>query len=50
MSAGTLQMHLGETARLTMSGDYGYGSRGFPTWGIPPNAALVFDIELLKIE
>ena len=45
---GILQMKVGESARLTMSSEYAYGSRGFPAWKIPPNAALVFDIELLS--
>eukprot|EP00760_Papus_ankaliazontas_P020089 PhM_4_TR180/c0_g1_i1/m.49466 len=47
---GMMQMELGEKARLTMTGDYAYGPRGFPAWGIPPNATLVFEIEMLKIE
>lgn len=35
---GVMQMQQGELAELMMSGDYAYGSRGFPAWGIPPNA------------
>jgi hypothetical protein len=27
-----------------------YGEAGFPAWGIPPRATLVFDIELLRFE
>ena len=27
----------------------GYGSRGFPAWGIPPNGGLQFEIEVLSI-
>jgi peptidylprolyl isomerase len=46
---GMMQMQLGETARLEMTGDYAYGDKGFPAWGIPGNAGLTFDIELLKI-
>jgi FKBP-type peptidyl-prolyl cis-trans isomerase len=42
-------MQLGEHARLEMSPDYGYGARGFPQWGIPGQAVLIFDIELLEI-
>jgi FKBP-type peptidyl-prolyl cis-trans isomerase len=26
-----------------------YGASGFPAWGIPPNATLLFEIEILKI-
>ena len=47
---GCMQMSLGERAELEMTADYGYGARGFPAWGIPENAGLIFDIELLKIE
>ncbi|ORY09528.1 hypothetical protein BCR34DRAFT_370263 [Clohesyomyces aquaticus] len=41
-------MSLGEKATLTISADYGYGSRGFPGH-IPANARLVFDVELKAI-
>lgn len=44
-----LTMAIGEKARLTCSSDYAYGAGGFPAWGIPPNAELHFDIEMLKI-
>ena len=43
---GIAKMSLGERAKLTCSADYAYGSRGFPGL-IPPNSALVFDVELL---
>lgn len=46
---GMLQMQTGETAELLMTGDYAYGARGFPAWNIPPNASLLFEIQLLKI-
>ncbi|CUI15252.1 peptidyl-prolyl cis-trans isomerase, putative [Bodo saltans] len=46
---GMLQMSIGEQAELTMSSDYAYGPKGFPAWGIPANAALIFVIEMLKI-
>jgi len=46
---GFLDMQLGEVARLRMTPDYGYGSGGFPAWGIPPNATLEFEVEILKI-
>ncbi|KAF2437933.1 peptidyl-prolyl cis-trans isomerase [Karstenula rhodostoma CBS 690.94] len=38
-------MSLGEKATLIITPDYGYGDRGFPGF-IPPNAMLVFDVEL----
>ncbi|KAI7130262.1 hypothetical protein KC343_g12163 [Hortaea werneckii] len=41
-------MTLGEKCRLTITGDYAYGSRGFPGL-IPPNATLVFDVQLKGI-
>eukprot|EP00054_Salpingoeca_dolichothecata_P031731 m.264447 g.264447 ORF g.264447 m.264447 type:complete len:184 (+) comp27833_c0_seq1:122-673(+) len=47
--AGCLTMKLGETSRLTCRGDKAYGDRGFPAWGIGPNATLIFEIEILKI-
>jgi peptidylprolyl isomerase len=46
---GCLQMKIGEVANLTMTPDYGYGAGGFPAWGIPPNADLKFEIEMLSI-
>ncbi len=47
---GVMTMKLGEHATLTATGDYAYGARGFPAWGIGPNATLVFEIEVLKIK
>ncbi|KAF2746355.1 peptidyl-prolyl cis-trans isomerase [Sporormia fimetaria CBS 119925] len=44
----TEPMSLGEKATLTISSDYGYGERGFPGH-IPPNAKLIFDVELKAI-
>ncbi|KAL5394535.1 Fork head 1 [Paraphaeosphaeria minitans] len=41
-------MSLGEKSTLTITPDYGYGDRGFPGH-IPPNAILVFDVELKAI-
>lgn len=46
---GVLQMQVGETAELLMTGDYAYGAGGFPAWNIPPNASLLFEIQLLSI-
>lgn len=45
---GVPQMSVGEQAKLTITPDYGYGARGVPGV-IPPNAALIFDVELIKI-
>ncbi|KAJ3303058.1 FK506-binding protein 2A [Kappamyces sp. JEL0829] len=41
-------MCIGEKRKLTIPSELGYGSRGAGA-SIPPNAALVFDIELFKI-
>jgi FK506-binding protein 1 len=45
---GVAQMSLGEHATLNITSDYGYGARG-AGGVIPPNADLVFDVELLAI-
>ena len=47
---GILTMKVGESARFKLSADYAYGAYGFPSWGIPPNQPLIFDIELLKVD
>ncbi|KAI0210737.1 Peptidyl-prolyl cis-trans isomerase FKBP12 [Lamellibrachia satsuma] len=44
---GCLTMKKGEVAKLTIAGHKGYGDRGFSAWGIPPNATLIFEIEVL---
>ncbi|XP_023019817.1 peptidyl-prolyl cis-trans isomerase Fkbp12 [Leptinotarsa decemlineata] len=46
---GVAQLSVGQRAKLTCSPDYAYGSRGHPGV-IPPNATLIFDVELLEIE
>ncbi|KAG8714728.1 FK506 binding protein proline rotamase rapamycin-binding protein [Ceratobasidium sp. 394] len=45
---GVPQLSLGQKARLTITPDYGYGERGHPGV-IPPNATLIFEVELLGI-
>jgi len=46
---GMMTMKEGEKAKLHMSADYGYGEKGFQAWGIPPNAPLMFEVEIVKI-
>ncbi|XP_063815206.1 peptidyl-prolyl cis-trans isomerase FKBP1A isoform X2 [Pseudophryne corroboree] len=46
---GVAQMSVGQKARLTCTPDYAYGSTGHPGI-IPPNATLIFDVELLRLE
>jgi len=46
---GVMTMTKGEGSRFTLAPEVGYGPGGFPAWGIPPNATLVFDIEILRI-
>ena len=48
MAHGNVQMSLGEKSKLIISSDFGYGERG-AGGDIPPNADLVFEVELLKI-
>eukprot|EP00040_Diaphanoeca_grandis_P004633 m.29564 g.29564 ORF g.29564 m.29564 type:complete len:109 (-) comp16118_c0_seq1:280-606(-) len=45
---GVIQMSVGEKATLSISPDFGYGARG-AGGVIPPNAKLIFEVELLSI-
>eukprot|EP00922_Rhytidocystis_sp_ex-Travisia-forbesii_P009638 GHVS01014093.1.p1 GENE.GHVS01014093.1~~GHVS01014093.1.p1 ORF type:complete len:283 (-),score=98.13 GHVS01014093.1:328-1176(-) len=47
---GVLGMAHGEVRGISIPGTQGYGSQGFPAWGIPPNADLHFEIEVLAID
>ena len=47
---GLLGASVGETRKLDIPAEEGYGDGGFPAWGIPPGGGLFFEIEVLSIK
>merc|ERR1719498_1004663 len=45
---GVMEMSVGEKAKLEITPDFGYGAQG-AGGVIPPNAHLIFEVELLAI-
>uniref|UniRef100_A0A3B3TVI7 peptidylprolyl isomerase n=1 Tax=Poecilia latipinna TaxID=48699 RepID=A0A3B3TVI7_9TELE len=45
-----LTMSKGETARLEIEPEWAYGKKGVPDSKIPPNAKLIFEVELVSVD
>ena len=49
-SEGMQEVRGGDRIIITMKPELGYGERGRPASGIPPNATIVFDYEILAVK
>ena len=47
---GCMGMSVGERRRVVIPSNEGYGSAGFPSWGIPSNTSITFDLECISID
>ena len=47
---GLLGAATGESRKLDIPAEEGYGAKGFPAWGIPPNGGLYFEITVVEIK
>ncbi|XP_029903470.1 peptidyl-prolyl cis-trans isomerase FKBP3 [Myripristis murdjan] len=45
-----LLMSKGETARVEIEPEWAYGRKGLPESKIPPNAKLIFEVELVSVD
>eukprot|EP00658_Telonema_sp_P-2_P029457 TRINITY_DN2240_c0_g1_i6.p1 TRINITY_DN2240_c0_g1~~TRINITY_DN2240_c0_g1_i6.p1 ORF type:complete len:181 (-),score=60.17 TRINITY_DN2240_c0_g1_i6:123-665(-) len=45
-----LTMSVGEVAQITIEPEWAYGKKGYPEAKIPPNARLIFEVELVSYD
>jgi FKBP-type peptidyl-prolyl cis-trans isomerase len=50
LDLGVKGMHIGSNRKLHITADYAYGEKGFPEWNVPPNADIIMDVELQRVD